>query len=47
MGNEKGVKSASELKNKMRKKKFKDAFVVAFMNGKRIPLDQAKELLKK
>lgn len=47
IGNEKGISSANQLKNKLRKRKFKDAFVVSFLNGKRIPVDQAQELLKK
>ncbi len=47
VGNEKGISSANWLKNNLRKRKFKDAFVVSFLNGKRIPVNQAQELLKK
>lgn len=47
VGNERGLKSANDLKNKLRKRKFKDAFVVSFLNGERIPVNQAQELLKK
>ncbi len=47
VGNEKSLESANELKNNLRQRKFKDAFVVSFLNGERIPLDQAQELLKK
>lgn len=47
IGNEKGMESAIVLKNNLRNRKFKDAFVVSFLNGERIPLDKAQELLKK
>lgn len=47
IGNEKGLSSANQLKNNLRKRKFKDAFVVSFLNDKRIPVEQAQELLKK
>ena len=47
IGNEKGIESAIVLKNNLRNRKFKDAFVVSFLNGERIPLDKAQELLKK
>lgn len=47
VGNEKTIKPANELKNKLRKRKFKDAFVVSFLNGERIPVDLAQDLLKK
>lgn len=37
---------ASKLQSEMRKKGFADAFVVAFKDGKRIGVDEAKKLLK-
>lgn len=37
---------ASKLQSEMRKKGFTDAFVVAFKDGKRIGVDEAKRLLK-
>lgn len=45
-GNFKSFKQANSLKNKMRKKKYKDAFIVAFLNGKRISLKEAKKISK-
>lgn len=38
--------SANNLKNMLRKGKYKDAFVVAFQNGKRISLEKARSLVK-
>ena len=38
---------ANALKNTLRKGKYKDAFVVAFQDGKRISLEKAKSLVKK
>ena len=46
VGNNKDLKSASELQSELRKKGFGDAFVVAFQNGKRIPVRKAQKLLK-
>ena len=46
VGNNKDLKSASELQSELRKKGFVDAFVVAFQNGKRIPVRKALKLLK-
>ncbi|MCK4638298.1 MAG: N-acetylmuramoyl-L-alanine amidase [Bacteroidales bacterium] len=47
IGNEKSLKSANELKKKVKNKGFKDAFVVAFFNGERISMTKAKKLQKK
>jgi len=46
VGNNKDLKSASELQSELRKKGFGDAFVVVFQNGKRIPVRKALKLLK-
>jgi nitrogen fixation protein FixH len=45
VGNQKDLKSASVLQSELRKKGFSGAFVVAFKNGKRIPLREALKLL--
>jgi hypothetical protein len=45
VGNQIDLKSASELRSEFRKKGFSGAFVVAFKNGKRIPVREAKKLL--
>ena len=45
VGNQKDLKSAYALQSKLRKKGFSGAFVVAFKNGKRISVREAKELL--
>jgi hypothetical protein len=45
IGNNKDIKSASELQSELRKKGFGDAFVVAFQNGERIPLIKALRFL--
>ncbi len=47
IGEEKNIKNAIELKNMMRERKFKDAFVVSFLNGERISVEHAQKLLKK
>ena len=44
-GNQKDLKSASALQSELRRKGFSGAFVVAFNNGKRIPVREAKKLL--
>ena len=41
VGNQKDFKSASVLQSEFRKKGFSGAFVVAFKNGKRIPVEEA------
>jgi hypothetical protein len=45
VGNQKDLKSASTLQSELRRKGFSGAFVVAFKNGKRIPLREALKLL--
>jgi uncharacterized membrane protein len=45
IGNQKDLKSAYALQSELRKKGFSGAFVVAFKNGKRIPVREAKKLL--
>ena len=45
IGNQKDLKSASALQSEFRKKGFSGAFVVAFTNGKRIPVKEAQKLL--
>jgi hypothetical protein len=45
VGNEKDLKSASVLQSELRRKGFVGAFVVAFKNGKRIPIRDARKLL--
>jgi hypothetical protein len=45
VGNEKDLKSASELQTEVRRKGFSGAFVVAFKNGKRIKVRDARKLL--
>ena len=45
VGNQKDLKSAFELQSEFRSKGFSGAFVVAFKNGKRIPVRKARMLL--
>ena len=45
VGNEKDLKSASVLQSELRRKGFVEAFVVAFKNGKRVPIKDARKLL--
>ena len=45
VGNQKDLRSASTLQSELRRKGFSEAFVVAFNNGKRIPVREAKKLL--
>jgi N-acetylmuramoyl-L-alanine amidase len=44
---ENDLKSANDYKNTMREKGFDHAFVVAFQNGRRIPMTEALKLVKK
>ena len=44
-GNKKDLKSASALQSEFRRQGFSGAFVVAFKNGKRIPVREAQKLL--
>ncbi len=46
LGETRSFEESNSLKNTLRNLKFKDAFVVAFFEGKRIPLEEAKEMLK-
>ncbi len=45
VGDETNIKDANKLLVEMQEKGFKDAFLVAFLNGKRIPPSQAVKLL--
>ena len=45
VGDQKDLKSASALQSEFRRKGFNGAFVVAFKNGKRIPVREALKLL--
>jgi len=44
MGNETTITRAKSIQSEIRKKGFKDAFIIAFYNGKRISLQEAREL---
>lgn len=46
MGNEPTINRAISIQNEVRKKGFKDAFVIAFYQGKRISLQEAREMQK-
>ena len=45
IGNKKDLKSATALQSELRKRGFSGAFVVAFKNGKRITVNEARKLL--
>ena len=45
VGNQKDLESAFALQSEFRRKGFSGAFVVAFKNGKRIPVREARKLL--
>lgn len=47
MGNESTVNRAVIIQNELRKKGFKDAFIIAFYKGQRISMQQARELQQK
>jgi len=44
LGNESTIKRATSIQSELRKKGFKDAFVIAFYKDQRITLQEAKEL---
>lgn len=46
IGNKRDIQSASALQSEIRKKGFSDAFVIAFQDGKRIPVRKALKFLK-
>lgn len=46
IGNKRDIQPASALQSELRKEGFGDAFVVAFQNGKRIPVRKVLKLLK-
>ena len=46
VGNQIDLKSATKIQSEFRRKGFNGAFVVAFKNGKRIPVKEALKLLK-
>lgn len=46
VGAEKDVDTVTQLQSEIRKKGFADAFVVAFLNGNKIPVSQAIKLIK-
>ena len=46
-GNFKTIDEAFEEQRRLRKNGFKDAFTVAFSNGKKINLNEAREMLDK
>jgi N-acetylmuramoyl-L-alanine amidase len=46
VGNEKTAEDAQKLISKVAAKGFKDSFVVAFLNGERISIDEAKKMQK-
>ncbi len=46
IGNEKTPENAQKLIKELAAKGFKDSFVVAFLNGERITIDEARRLLK-
>lgn len=47
VGSETNYDAVIALQNQMKSKGFKEAFVIAFHKGKRIPVNEAKELMKK
>jgi len=48
VGNESTLRDATNLQNSMRKQRqYKDAFVIAFVNGQRVSVDEAAEVLNR
>ena len=48
VGNESNLRDATNLQNRIRKQKqYKDAFVIAFINGERATIDEAVDALNK
>ncbi len=45
-GNEKSIEDAVKIKQGLDKKGYRDSFIIAFFNGERISIDEARKLLK-
>jgi N-acetylmuramoyl-L-alanine amidase len=45
-GNENSMEDAMKIKKDLDKKGYRDSFVIAFFNGERISIDEARKLLK-
>jgi hypothetical protein len=47
LGNYKTMEEAFAEQRRLRKENFKDAFTVAFLNGKKISIKEAKDMIDK